>query len=96
MRQAGATTAFRRHAGIDIALALCGQNAALAASVLQIILSLVVAALFWVGGDVPAARLREFLRKLCGETAVAALDVAAGAVRGVATGWWGRPPSRPS
>src|SRR5262252_10432651 len=63
-----------------------GAAKALAESVLQIILSLVVAALFWVSGDVLAARLREFLRKLCGETAVAALDVAAGAVRGVAYG----------
>jgi predicted PurR-regulated permease PerM len=59
---------------------------ALAQSVLQIILSLVVAALFWVSGDALAARLRDFLRHLCGETAVAALDVAAGAVRGVAYG----------
>jgi hypothetical protein len=59
---------------------------ALAASVLQIILSLVVAAVFWVSGDVLAARLREFLRQLCGETAAAELDVAAGAVRGVAYG----------
>src|SRR5499427_6022190 len=63
-----------------------GAAGALAASILQIILSLVVAALFWVSGDVLAARLHEFLRKLCGETAVAALDVAAGAVRGVAYG----------
>jgi predicted PurR-regulated permease PerM len=63
-----------------------GAAAALAGSVLQIILSLVVAALFWVSGDVLAARLRDFLRKLCGETAAAELDVAAGAVRGVAYG----------
>ena len=63
-----------------------GAAAALAGSVLQIILSLVVAALFWVSGDALAARLRQFLRKLCGETAAAELDVAAGAVRGVAYG----------
>ena len=63
-----------------------GAAAALAGSVLQIILSLVVAAVFWVSGDVLAARLRAFLRKLCGETAAAELDVAAGAVRGVAYG----------
>ncbi|HEX4174000.1 MAG TPA: AI-2E family transporter [Acetobacteraceae bacterium] len=63
-----------------------GAAGALAASVLQIILSLVVAALFWVSGDALAARLREFLRQLCGETAAAELDVAAGAVRGVAYG----------
>ena len=66
---------------------LVGAAGALAASVLQIILSLVVAALFWVSGDVLAARLRDFLRKLCGETAAGALDVAAGAVRGVALAW---------
>jgi predicted PurR-regulated permease PerM len=65
---------------------LVGAAGALAGSVLQIILSLVVAALFWVSGDALAARLRDFLRKLCGETAAAELDVAAGAVRGVAYG----------
>jgi predicted PurR-regulated permease PerM len=63
-----------------------GAAVALAGSVLQIILSLVVAALFWVSGDVLAARLHAFLRKLCGETAAAELDVAAGAVRSVAYG----------
>jgi predicted PurR-regulated permease PerM len=63
-----------------------GAAAALAGSVLQILLSLVVAALFWVSGDVLAARLHAFLRKLCGETAAAELDVAAGAVRSVAYG----------
>src|SRR6516225_11678384 len=65
---------------------LVSAAGALAGSVLQIILSLVVAALFWVSGDALAARLRQFLRKLCGETAAAELDVAAGAVRGVAYG----------
>jgi predicted PurR-regulated permease PerM len=59
---------------------------ALAESVLQIILSLVVAAMFWVGGDALAATLRDVLRRLGGEAAVAALGVAAGAVRGVAYG----------
>jgi predicted PurR-regulated permease PerM len=63
-----------------------GVAGALAQSVLQILLSLVVAALFWVSGDALVARLRDFLRHLCGETAVATLDVAAGAVRGVAYG----------
>jgi predicted PurR-regulated permease PerM len=63
-----------------------GAAAALAGSVLQIILSLVVAALLWVSGDALAARLHAFLRQLCGETAAAALDVATGAVRGVAYG----------
>ena len=59
---------------------------ALGQSVLQIILSLVVATFFWVSGDALAAALRDILRRLGGETAAAALDVAAGAVRSVAYG----------
>ena len=66
--------------------AFVGAAGALAESVLQILLSLVVAALFWVSGDGLAAMLRDILRRLGGETTVAALDVAAGAVRGVAYG----------
>ena len=66
--------------------AIVGVAGALAESVLQIILSLVVAAMFWVSGDVLAATLRDILRRLGGEAAAAALDVAAGAVRGVAYG----------
>jgi predicted PurR-regulated permease PerM len=63
-----------------------GVAGALAESAVQIILSLVVAALFWVSGDELSARLHSFLRQLCGETAATTLDVAAGAVRGVAYG----------
>ena len=59
---------------------------ALGQSVLQIILSLVVATFFWVSGDALAATLRDILRRLAGATADAALDVAAGAVRSVAYG----------
>ena len=59
---------------------------ALAQSVVQIILSLVVATFFWVSGDALAATLRDILRRLSGETAAAALDVAGGAVRSVAYG----------
>jgi len=66
--------------------AFVGVAGALAESVLQIILSLVVAAMFWVSGDALAATLRDILRRLGGEAAAAALDVAAGAVRGVAYG----------
>jgi predicted PurR-regulated permease PerM len=66
--------------------AFVGVAGALAESVLQIILALVVAAMFWVSGDALAATLRDVLRRLGGEAAVAALDVAAGAVRGVAYG----------
>ena len=63
-----------------------GVAGALAQSVLQIILSLVVATFFWVSGDVLAAMLRDILRQLAGGTADAAMDVAAGAVRSVAYG----------
>jgi predicted PurR-regulated permease PerM len=59
---------------------------ALAQSVVQIILSLVVATFLWVSGDALAATLRDILRRLGGETAAAALDVAGGAVRSVAYG----------
>src|SRR3954454_23003452 len=63
-----------------------GAAGALAQSVLQIILALVVATFFWVGGDVLAVVLREILRKLGGEMTDAMLDAAAGAVRSVAYG----------
>src|SRR5215510_7562607 len=69
--------------------ALVDAAAALGQSVLQIILSLVVATFFWISGDTLTARLREILRRLGGETAnacTAALDVAAAAVRSVAYG----------
>jgi predicted PurR-regulated permease PerM len=66
--------------------AAVGVAGALAESVLQIILSLVVATMFWVSGDALAATLRDILRRLGGEAAAAALDVAGGAVRGVAYG----------
>src|SRR5499427_10893588 len=59
---------------------------ALTASILQVILSLVVATFFWVSGDALAAALRDILRRLGGETAAAALDVAGGAVASVAYG----------
>jgi predicted PurR-regulated permease PerM len=66
--------------------ALIDAAAALGQSVLQIILSLVVATFFWVSGDALVATLRDILRRLAGETADATLDVAAGAVRSVAYG----------
>jgi predicted PurR-regulated permease PerM len=68
-----------RHAFVEAA-------GALAQSIVQIILSLVVATFFWVSGDALAAALRDTLRRLSGETAAAALDVAGGAVRSVAYG----------
>jgi predicted PurR-regulated permease PerM len=63
-----------------------GVAGALAQSVLQIILSLVMATFFWVSGDALAATLRDILRRLAGDAADAAMDVAAGAVRSVAYG----------
>jgi predicted PurR-regulated permease PerM len=59
---------------------------ALGQSVLQLILSLVVATFFWVSGDALTSTLRDIFRRLGGETAAAALDVAASAVRSVAYG----------
>jgi len=65
---------------------LVGAAGALGASVLQIILSLVVATFFWVSGDTLVAALRDILGRLGGETAGAELDVAGSAVRSVAYG----------
>lgn len=65
---------------------LVGAAGALAQSILQIILSLVVATFFWISGDALAAALREILQRLGGETTDAMLDAAAGAVRSVAYG----------
>ena len=59
---------------------------ALADSVLQVILSLAVATMFWINGDALVATLRDALRRLGGATAEQALEVAAGAIRGVAYG----------
>jgi predicted PurR-regulated permease PerM len=66
--------------------ALVDAAGALGQSVLQIILSLVVATFFWVSGDTLTARLHDILRRLGGETADGALGVAADAVRSVAYG----------
>jgi len=63
-----------------------GVAGALAQSVLQIILALVIATFFWVSGDVMAATLRDILHRLAGDAADTAMDVAAGAVRSVAYG----------
>jgi len=86
MRAQGGIRAVLEPYSASLGQIFVGAAGALAASILQIILSLVVAALFWVSGDVLAASLRDFLRQLCGESAAAELDVAAGAVRGVAYG----------
>ena len=59
---------------------------ALADSLVQMILSLAVATMFWTNGDGLVAMLHDALRRLGGPIAERALDVAAGAIRGVAYG----------
>ncbi|MBR0672033.1 AI-2E family transporter [Neoroseomonas soli] len=61
-----------------------GQQAA--ASLLQILLALVVATMFWASGDRMVAQLEDIAGRLGGETGVAAVEAAGGAVRGVAWG----------
>src|SRR5947208_6194162 len=65
---------------------MIGVARALADSLLQVILSLVVATMFWTGGDGLVSVLHDALRRLGGPIAERALDVAAGAIRGVAYG----------
>lgn len=59
---------------------------ALADSVLQVILSLIVATVFWLNGDALVAVLHESLRRLGGATGELTLDIAGLAIRGVAYG----------
>jgi predicted PurR-regulated permease PerM len=70
----------------ELEQAMIGSARALADSVLQIILSLAVATMFWANGDALASILLDALRRLGGPVAGQALDVAAGAIRGVAYG----------
>jgi predicted PurR-regulated permease PerM len=70
----------------DIEQFLIGAARALADSVLQVLLSLIVATMFWTNGDALVAMLHDALRRLGGLIAEQALDVAAGAIRGVAYG----------
>jgi predicted PurR-regulated permease PerM len=65
---------------------MIGAARALADSVLQVLLSLIVATMFWTNGDALVALLHDALRRLGGFIAEQALDVAAGAIRGVAYG----------
>ena len=65
---------------------LVSAAAGLADSLLQLVLSLAVATMFWVHGRELAAELRDVLRHLGGDTASRALFTAAGAIRGVAYG----------
>jgi predicted PurR-regulated permease PerM len=50
------------------------------------ILSLIVATMFWTNGSALVAILHDALRRLGGPIAEQALDIAAGAIRGVAYG----------
>lgn len=59
---------------------------ALADSVVQVVLSLIVATMFWLSGQALVAALRDIFRRLGGATAEETLDAAAGAVRSVAYG----------
>lgn len=72
--------------GGQIARLLVDVGQAAAGSVVQVLLALVVAAMFWTGGDRLAAELRDIAGRLGGAAGVAAVDAAGGAVRGVAWG----------
>jgi predicted PurR-regulated permease PerM len=65
---------------------MIGAARALADSMVQVLLSLVVATMFWANGDGLVAVLHDVLRRLGGPIAEQALDVAAWAIRGVAYG----------
>ena len=65
---------------------MIGAARALADSLVQVILSLIVATMFWTNGDGLVSVLHDALRRLGGPIAERALDVAAGAIRGVAYG----------
>jgi predicted PurR-regulated permease PerM len=70
----------------NLELVMLAAARALADSLVQVILSLAVATMFWTNGDGLVAMLHDALRRLGGPIAERALDVAAGAIRGVAYG----------
>jgi len=70
----------------DVEQVIIGAARALADSILQVLLSLIVATMFWTNGEALVAVLHDALRRLGGPLAEQALDVAAGAIRGVAYG----------
>jgi predicted PurR-regulated permease PerM len=61
-----------------------GQAAA--GSMVDFLLASIVATVFWTNGDATVVYLRKIARHLGGAVAVASIDVAGGAVRGVAWG----------
>jgi predicted PurR-regulated permease PerM len=70
----------------DLEQVMIAAARGLADSLLQVLLSLIVATMFWVNGEALVALLHDALRRLGGPIAERALDVAAGAIRGVAYG----------
>ncbi len=58
----------------------------IADSLLQVLLALIIAAMFWTTGDALVLETRRALQRIGGDPAVGALDVAARAVRGVTYG----------
>src|SRR5689334_15210709 len=70
----------------NLELVMIAAARGLADSLVQVILSLAVATMFWTNGDGLVAMLHDALRRLGGPIAERALDVAAGAIRGVAYG----------
>ncbi len=70
----------------NLELAMIAAARGLADSLVQVILSLAVATMFWTNGDGLVTMLHDALRRLGGPIAERALDVAAGAIRGVAYG----------
>ncbi len=88
-RAVGAEGSLRRLAEpytADLEQVMIAGAHALADSVLQVILSLAVATMFWANGDALVPIMHDTLRRLGGPLAEQALDVAAGAIRGVAYG----------
>ncbi len=59
---------------------------AIAGNIVQVLLSLVAATVFWVNGDELMAALHDVLRRVGGSVADHALEVTAGAIRGVVYG----------
>jgi predicted PurR-regulated permease PerM len=80
----------------DIGHLMVGAARALAESLLQVLLSLIVATMFWTNGDGLVSVLHDALRRLGGPIAERALDVAAGRYAASPMESSGPPPSRPS
>jgi len=71
---------------IDVEKVFVESARAMTDSVIQVILSLIVATMFWASGENLVAALHDILRRLVGTTAEQTLDVAALAIRSVAYG----------